>query len=125
MWHTKEIAQSVLQYPLGGVRELIENKWCRTEPKGKHFIKIVKSIPEHVQKFPIMGMNEKKPKCRFHVSFGQETVRTEPLDSWNCLINCDILKGKIILVIKMGYTGVPWFWEGQVEYFSKLVWTFF
>ena len=43
----------VLQYPLNGVRELIENKWCRTETKGKHFIKIVKPIPEHAQKFPV------------------------------------------------------------------------
>jgi len=41
----------------------IENKRCRTEPDEEDFIKIVKAIPGHAQKFPISGMNGKEPKC--------------------------------------------------------------
>ena len=56
MWHTKEIAQlfcNIHSYPLNCVRKLIVIKWGRTEPKGEHFIKMVRPTPKHAQKFPI------------------------------------------------------------------------
>lgn len=66
MRHTKEIAQlfcNIHSYPLNCVRKLIVIKWGRTESKGEHFIKMVRPTPKHAQKFPIMGMNGKEPKC--------------------------------------------------------------
>ena len=79
MWHTKEIAQlfyNIHSYPLNCVRKLIEIKWGRTEPKGEHFIKMVRPTPKHAQKFPIMRMNRKEPKCWFYV--GLATKQSEP-----------------------------------------------
>ena len=52
-------------------------------------------------------MNREEPKCPFYVSLGQETVRAEPLDSGNGIVNCDVLQRKIVLVNKMVYAGIP------------------
>ena len=52
-------------------------------------------------------MNREEPKCRFYVSCGHGTVRTEPLDSGNGIVRCDEKKKKIILVNKMVYAGIP------------------
>ena len=122
MWHTKEIAQlfcNIHSYPLNCVRKLIVIKWGRTEPKGEHFIKMVRPTPKHAQKFPIMGMNGKEPKCWFYVGLAMK--QSEP-NLWIGEIALSIVmywREKIILVDKMVYTGGPCFGEGQMKLLSE------
>ena len=94
------------------------------EARREHFVKIIMPIPKHAQKFPIFGVNRKKSKSWFYVSFGHKTICPKPLDSPNCIIDGDVLKGKIILVDKMVYAWGPWFGEGQIKYGSECLWMF-
>lgn len=57
-------------------------------------------------------MNRKKLKSWFYVSFGYKIICFKFLDSFNCIIDGDVLKGKIIFVDKMVYVWGFWFGEG-------------